>query len=144
MNFLSKFFSKIKNIINRLVSSIRPTEKKAEKEAELEEKRRRIEEMRPLRPITPKMWRLTIAINYVIHSKYFSMRLQAWSLDYEDLLEEEDKLKEILLQELENELGYPREEWWFDWELGVGYQLVPFDPDLVGTIDIENEFLWEK
>jgi hypothetical protein len=61
------------------------------------------------------MYRLTLAINYVIHHNYYSEVTQAWG-SREWLEDHQDEWEEELVSRVEEAVGYPREEWWFSGE----------------------------
>ncbi|MEM3829038.1 MAG: hypothetical protein QXP36_07490 [Conexivisphaerales archaeon] len=60
------------------------------------------------------MYRATVAINYVVHHNYFSMKITKWFKNYPDE-EKIETLKEKLIKALEKKLGYKQEDWWKNW-----------------------------
>ena len=90
------------------------------------------------------MWRMTLAINYVLHHIYYSMRLQRWANTPESLRRSEKVMEEKLVTALERYLGFNREDWWFPHQIGIGYQEVPYRYGLIGRTEIENEILGAK
>ena len=58
------------------------------------------------------MYRLTLAINYVVHSEYYSEVIQAWGIKAW-LEEHQDKWEHKLIRNVEKEIGYKRRDWWF-------------------------------
>ena len=98
---------------------------------------------------TRKMYRISLAINYVIHGEYLSYRIQSWSTkkDFDT-----EALKEQLIRGLEKELGYSEANWWSDtkeawyiddlegWKMGIEQPTkVTYDKTLIGKIEEENE-----
>jgi hypothetical protein len=64
------------------------------------------------------LYRLTLAINYVIHHEYYSMKITAFGTkEYlESIIDEQtEKLKE----EVADFVGYPETEWWFPTEPSI-------------------------
>lgn len=83
--------------------------------------------------------RQTLAINYVVRNTYYSIVLQAWSKSEKALRSSEGAHKEELVRELERVVGWRRDEWWFVYQIGIGYQVVPYDKFLDGRKEIRNE-----
>jgi hypothetical protein len=88
------------------------------------------------------MWRYTVAINYVWQHKYYAVRGQTWVMSPEQITPKViDALKEAVLQKVEQLTGYPRANWWFVWQIADGIQQVPYDPELIGKTEVEDETL---
>jgi len=96
---------------------------------------------------TPKiktMYRLTLAINYYVHHKYYSFKVQAWHRNKSTLKRRSEPLEKELKLKLEKRLGYPESDFWFEVRVGKEFEKVPFDSRLVGTEEFTDEFLREK
>lgn len=93
----------------------------------------------PPPPPKGKLFRQTLAINYVVRNTYYSVVLQAWSKSEKALRDSEGAHKEELVRELERIVGWRRENWWFVHQIGIGYQMVPYDKFLDGRKEIRNE-----
>jgi hypothetical protein len=58
------------------------------------------------------MYRLTLAINYVVHHNYYSEVTQAWG-PIEWLEEHQEEWENELIERVETAVDYPKENWWF-------------------------------
>jgi hypothetical protein len=117
----------------------------------IEKWQKRVAELSPPPPEAPppevrppeRMWRYTLALNYVIHHRYYSAVCQMWALRREDLdtWEAEQRLRE----HVRRKIGYDESNWWFpDVIVGEALQEVPYDPDLVGHMEIRDEFVMAR
>lgn len=96
-------------------------------------------------PPPPKfMWRITLAVNFVSHHKYYALRLQRWAESLDELRLHEKRLEEKLIRNLESRLGFGRENWWFPYQVGMGWQVVPYNHLLINHEEIALEYLREK
>jgi hypothetical protein len=95
-------------------------------------------------PKIKTMHRLTLAINYYVHHKYYSYKVQAWHRKKSTLNRRSEPLEKELKEKLEKRLGYPESDFWFDVRIGKEFEKVPFDSRLVGTEEFTDELLYEK
>lgn len=87
----------------------------------------------PPPPPTGDMWRLTLTIDcpqmpnrlVPVRKRYRSYRLQAWHMKKHELMFNEPNFKRILIDFAERKIGVRRENWWFNFQFGRGYQQVP-------------------
>lgn len=97
-----------------------------------------------LRPAEPKiMYRLTLAINYWVHSTKANPNYWAYSVtvygDYDYVQSLKESLKEELKEKVKDAVGgYPPSEWWFPSEPHESLDTVAFDPDKYGKIEWDN------
>ncbi len=94
------------------------------------------------------MWRLTKALNYVVHHAYYSMVFQAWFLTEKDLdewlAENEETIDNQLREKVAEEVGYPPEEWWFPDEPSIEKEEVAFRRKLIGKTEWRHEKVRER
>jgi len=85
----------------------------------------------------PKFWRATVALNGLpVANKYHNFALFSIKSQPQDM----GRLKELLLEKIEDVLGYNREEWWFldSLEFGLEYP-VPVEAEKEEEL-FEHEF----
>ena len=98
----------------------------------------------PPPPPTKIVWRITLAINFVVHHRYYAIKLQRWAIDKSDLTKREKSLEDKLTNRLERELGFKKEDWWFLHQIGIGYQPVPYQKSLIDQEEITIEVLRKR
>ena len=99
------------------------------------------------KPKKPKeMWRLTLAINYVIHHKYYSLVIQCWDTKKENLEKKIPELKEKLIELLEKKLDYKVDKGFAIDEESINIELekVPYNKKLIGKCEERDENLGSK
>ena len=101
---------------------------------------------KPIEYEKPKlMWRLTVAINYVVRKEYYSYKVQAWATNKEKLQEKEDELVKKCIEGVEKYLGYKKKDWWttlggyFTGKPSISYQQVIYDERLIDEIEEKME-----
>lgn len=70
----------------------------------------------------PQRWRISIGLKAIpIHKNYYGFLLQAWSHDVDFLqdLIDSDKFENFFVKQLEDFLGYPEIDWWFEPFFGI-------------------------
>lgn len=89
-----------------------------------------------------QMYRVTLGINYSVHYKYYSVKTQMWSVTWLKLKDNEQKLKDEIINRLKRKLNWKKNwENWFDFEPNVCYDDVDYNPKLEGKIEETDEFL---
>lgn len=97
-----------------------------------------------LREAVPEtMCRLTLAINYWVHSTPTDPNYWAYSVtvygDYDYVQSKKEQLKEELKERVKDAVGgYPPSEWWFPSEPHESLDYVLFDPHKYGKIEWDN------
>lgn len=94
--------------------------------------------------LPPMLERYTTAINFPLHQKYYGAICQAWVINtIKDKYKEdiETICNDNLRDYLERWLGYPEKEWWFSYQIGDGWESVPYDENLqnIKYLAIEDE-----
>lgn len=97
------------------------------------------------KPIVKKkievMYRLSIAINYSVHHRYYSYKIQTWGLSRSKLAEKIEDLKTRVESAVTRKLKYSKEDWWFPPEPNISIQDVPYNEKLVGVEREGDEYL---
>lgn len=84
-------------------------------------------------PPMPKMiWRSTQTLNFVMHHRYYAMRLQRWAEERHQLVRHYESDKEEVARAIEKFTRFRREDWWFPHTVGLEIRKVPYNPNLIG------------
>lgn len=70
----------------------------------------------------PQFYRVSVALNFVEKHQYYGSLYQQWFTSKEEAEDAVEEMKERVIQETEDFLHYDREEFWFDWQVGIGVQ----------------------
>jgi hypothetical protein len=94
-----------------------------------------------------KLYRMSFAINmFRLHKCYYSLVLRMWHKNkayLEDIfIKYEDRIKDFLIQKIEDWLGYREEELWFEIEALYGYEK-PKEVTYVEHLHDKVELVWE-
>ncbi len=110
------------------------------KKLERKIKKKKIKKEKPER--REQMYRLTVAINYTIRNKYYSMKLQKWSVTWVELKDNEERLKDELIKKLEKKLKFDKKDWWWgNVEPNVSIDEIDYVERLQGKEETTDEFL---
>jgi hypothetical protein len=94
------------------------------------------------KPKIRKMWRLTVAVNYYEHWTEGCLKIQAWSKNKKKLKKLIPKFKRKIMKAFEKRFPYPREQLWFEYQVGVELAQVPYDSSLIETeTDVKDEII---
>ena len=88
-----------------------------------------------------RMYRMTTALNYVIHHRYYSYVIQRWALTEADLLQKRDEDFDRVMSTVEGIVGYGPSEWWFPPYANSGMDRVSFEEWLIGKVSERQEDL---
>jgi len=90
------------------------------------------------------MWRLTVALNYVIHNNYYSYKITGYFRTEEEANKKINEFREKVIEAVKKITGYGREEWWFSDEPNIELETIPYDERYIGTIEEKDETVLVK
>jgi len=95
-------------------------------------------------PEEKMMYRVTVALNYVLHNNYYSYKITGYFRTREEAERKIDEFKERIINQVEKITGYKSYEWWFSDEPNVEIQEIPFSSKYIGTINEQDETVLTK
>ncbi len=95
-------------------------------------------------PEEKMMYRVTVALNYVLHNNYYSYKITGYFRTREEAERKIDEFKERIINQVEKITGYKYYEWWFSDEPNVEIQEIPFSSKYIGTINEQDETVLTK
>lgn len=155
MSFLKKFFQKIKSLFIREVPLekqpettitvtrlpiIKPKKVKIEKPKRVRIKKEKIKVEKRL-PKVALGFRCTLAINYVVHHRYYSMKLTYYTHDANQYYRIREDLEDELKESVEREVGYSENDWWFPNVPSEEITLTRIPRELIGKWEIKQELV---
>lgn len=90
------------------------------------------------------MYRVTVAINYVLHNNYYSYKITGYFRTREEAEKKIDEFKERIINQIERITGYKYYEWWFSDEPNIEIQEIPYSSKYIGTISEQDETVLTK
>lgn len=90
------------------------------------------------------MWRLTVALNYVVHNNYYSYKITGYFRTKEEAERKIGEFREKVIEAVKKITGYPRETWWFPDEPNVELETIPYNERYLGTIEEKDEVVLVK